>query len=678
MIAASPIRRSVLVVGFLLCASLSVCSQTTKRDTTSSPPPNPRLYVLDELVVTSLRIPSTARRSPAPVSLISRAEIEREGASSLGEILMAVPGISLKDYGAASGLKTISQRGMGTEHTLILLNGMPINNMLTGSLDFGSFPAEEVEQVEVVRGGQSASFGASAVAGVVNIVTRPAKSLLSTRLAAGSFGERDGVMSVGNLGEVMAWRVSGGAGHTDGDYPYKFSNGPVIYDLVRSNAESDSWRCSGDVSAALSPALRLKVSGLFTESRRGVAGVVTSPFSMSRASQHDQQGILQASLVHIVSLESWWETKVQGLYSYQQYGDPDIVVGGIAVNNNSRSTEGRAESQFHTSLTKGTRLTIGGDLAAARCLGNAISGEPSREELGIFAVGEQTIQMVPESVIVLSIQPALRYEVVSETADAFSPQIGFQLLMVPGVEREISKHLLRLHGSVGNNFRTPTFNELYYSGGGGRGNPNLRPERSTAYDLGVSLSLSGGGEHECDATLFYIDMSDRIIWTSAGSGSTTPKNLRSVVARGVEVSYGWRWSDLGLHLTASYTRSRTEKTSADYPGDSNLHTLVPYAPQEVVSWIFGWDGDLALGAMRACGFSISGSHVGFRYTSEDNTSYLPGYTVVKASVVVGFGFWNATELLRLDVRNLLNEEYQVMLGYPMPPRSYQISFELTM
>lgn len=637
-----------------------------------------RSYALEEFLVTSARIPSTALRSPVPVTLIQRIDIERSGAASLGDILAAGPGVFIKDYGTSSGIKTISQRGLGTEHTLVLLNGMPVNSVQNGSLDFGTIPAEEIERVELIRGGQSASFGANAVAGVVNVVTRAMKGEnASARFGVGSFGEREMSASVGSGEEDVRWRVSGGIQREEGDFPFIFNNGPAVYHLTRSNAEYNAIRLSGHLDLALTDVLRLQTTALYLASNRGVPGVITSPFSSSRASQRDQQGIVQLGVQQTLSAHSWWELRLQSLYAYQHYADPDIVVGGVPIDNSFRNAEQRMELQYHTDLGGLTRYTIGGDVVHAAAEGNTASGSPHRLQGGLFLVGEHCVPIGPDSTVLLTIHPALRYDQVDKSQDAFSPQIGLQLLLFRIDTSRPLNHMLRIHGTVGRNFRTPTFNELYYSGGGGMGNPHLRPERSTTFDLGAGLSLAGLGAHELDLTWFGVDMHDRIVWTTSGTATTTPKNLRNVMATGLELTYSWIWSGAGTALSFAYSRTRSEKVTPDFPGDPNLNTQIPYVPQELLSGMLSWGEDLDVGPLRRCDVTFSASRVGFRFSTEDNTSFLPSSMLYNSDVTLGLECFGARAALRVDIRNLLDESYAIMPGYPMPSRSYKLALTLS-
>jgi iron complex outermembrane receptor protein len=636
-----------------------------------------RSYALNEVVITSARIPSTALRSPAVVSLISRIDIERSGATTLGDILMTGPGIFIKDYGGQTGLKTISQRGLGTEHTLVLLNGMPVNSMQNGLLDLGTIPSEEIDRVELVRGGQSASFGANAVAGVVNLITRQQEgSEITARYGVASFGETEAGVSAGTGGPNIQWRIAGAVQHMDGDYPFTFSNGPTHFALTRTNAGMNARRCSGTLDAALTNTLRVRASGLYLESERGVPGIVTGPYSSSRADQRDQQGILQTGFLQTISPTTWWEVKLQGVYSYQRYADPDVVVNGKAINNVFRSQEGRAEAQYHADIESFGRITAGIDAVRAEGEGNTLAVSPLRTEGGVFFLSEHRWLPVRDSTLIVSFHPALRFDRVGGIADAFSPQIGVQALYSPEAENSPDPAILRLHGTVGRNFRTPTFNELYYSGGGGIGNPSLSPEYATTYDLGVGLSAAACGYHQFDATWFGASMTDRIIWVAAGVGAVTPKNVRKVLSRGVELSYAWSWPDAGTRVTASYSLSHTEKRSEDFPGDPNVSKQLPYAPEELLSCSAAWGSELNIGPLTRCDVTGTITRVGYRFTTEDDESFLPTYGVVGVAVALGFQCFGLHATLKTDFHNLLDESYEVMMGYPMPGRSYRCTVTL--
>ncbi|MEO8168745.1 MAG: TonB-dependent receptor plug domain-containing protein, partial [bacterium] len=147
-----------------------------------------REFTYPEVIVTATRIPQIASLSASPITVLDQKEIQRTNATSLADLLGSVPGLFVKDYGGSSGLKTVAQRGLGPEHTLVLVNGMRVSTPQNNLVDLGLTSADEIDRVEVIHGGNSAAFGADAVAGVVNIVTSPGRDVLKASAGVGSFG----------------------------------------------------------------------------------------------------------------------------------------------------------------------------------------------------------------------------------------------------------------------------------------------------------------------------------------------------------------------------------------------------------------------------------------------------------------------------------------------------------
>jgi outer membrane cobalamin receptor len=189
------------------------------------------------------------------------------------------------------------------------------------------------------------------------------------------------------------------------------------------------------------------------------------------------------------------------------------------------------------------------------------------------------------------------------------------------------------------------------------------------------VSFVAFGEHHLDVTLFDVSMRDRIIWVAAGSGIVTPKNLRDVRSRGLELAYVF--SSGGAALSVQYTRSRSEKTSADYDGDPNINVQLPYLPQEMAGARGSYLFDVRSGVLESIECSGGFTFVGHRFVTEDNGPFLPGYRVFHAGagVRLQLGHWRAR--VSGEVGNLLNASYEVMPGYPMPPRNARVRFDVS-
>ncbi|HJU87525.1 MAG TPA: TonB-dependent receptor, partial [Gemmatimonadota bacterium] len=164
---------------------------------TASPlPAQPPVVEADPLVVTLSTLPFPLSVAPGSVTVIDRQAIEASRAVTLDEVLRASPFVDLSRAGGRGGLTTVTLRGGDPNFTLVLLDGVPINdptNLLGGSFDFSTLSVDNVERVEIVRGPLSSRFGTEAMAGVVHVVSRRGRTRpgWEAELAAGSFGGRE-------------------------------------------------------------------------------------------------------------------------------------------------------------------------------------------------------------------------------------------------------------------------------------------------------------------------------------------------------------------------------------------------------------------------------------------------------------------------------------------------------
>ena len=159
-------------------------------------PDSEKTFPMKEVVVTATGSPVPIGSSPSRVTRLSRESIEMMNGSTLGVILRDAPGLLVREYGAGGALQTVSFRGMAGEQTLVLLDGAPINNVQLGLADLRLVPVDQIERIELVRGGGSSLYGANAVGGVINVMTNSASRESESVLdgSAGSFGDRKSVV----------------------------------------------------------------------------------------------------------------------------------------------------------------------------------------------------------------------------------------------------------------------------------------------------------------------------------------------------------------------------------------------------------------------------------------------------------------------------------------------------
>src|SRR6201997_2705794 len=137
-----------------------------------TPTPSPFDTETEPVVVSATRFDIPLDQSPASVSVISSEDIEQKQIQRMSDALREVPGLSVVQTGTAGQLTSVFTRGLRSEHTQVLLDGIPINQGLLGAFDFANLTIDDIDRVEVVRGPQSTLYGPRALAGVIQIFTK--------------------------------------------------------------------------------------------------------------------------------------------------------------------------------------------------------------------------------------------------------------------------------------------------------------------------------------------------------------------------------------------------------------------------------------------------------------------------------------------------------------------------
>ncbi|MDQ6622278.1 MAG: TonB-dependent receptor plug domain-containing protein, partial [Verrucomicrobiota bacterium] len=142
-----------------------------------------------EIVVSATRVPIEEETSPATVTVVAAEDFAEKQIKRVADALREVPGLAVTQSGAPGSLTSVFTRGLRSEHTQVLLDGIPINQGLQGAFNFADLTVDDIDRIEVVRGPQSTLYGPSALAGVIQIFTRrgsgPASGAVSVE--GGSF-----------------------------------------------------------------------------------------------------------------------------------------------------------------------------------------------------------------------------------------------------------------------------------------------------------------------------------------------------------------------------------------------------------------------------------------------------------------------------------------------------------
>lgn len=488
-----------------------------------SPVPAPTPTASESVVVTATLFPEDERAIGSATTVITRARIEASGVTSALDLLRTVPGVDVSQQGGSGGLTSVFLRGTNSTQTLVLVDGVRVNSPYFAGYDFSALTTENIERIEIIRGPFSALYGSDAIGGVIQIFTRAGSGATTGRgtLEAGSAGQRQGSAFVSAAAGPAAVSASFRDVRVDGDRPnedWREKNGSVrletrFADDVHVAVEGsilDGETGNPGAVGAFDPTAR----GNFREERIAV------PVSFSPADGHRMNVLLGATDLK------------------PSFRDP---FNGFSSDTDASTWQGRVSDSW----TSGAHtLTVLGswDRWSVDDRSNFGTNLDNREST-LWGAGAQDDVKLGSFVATAGV----RYDRHSEFGSAWSPRATLAWLSTDA--------LWKLRVSAGRAFRAPTVGELYYPF---FGNPDLKPERSSSYEVGVERYFAGG---RAEISLFWNDLTNLIAPDFLTSQNV---NLGRARTRGVEADWQVRL-DSRLDADVSYTYLDAQDLVKDAP-----------------------------------------------------------------------------------------------------------------
>jgi outer membrane cobalamin receptor len=625
--------------------------------------------VAETLVVSASQIDQPLSRTADSVTIITGHELEARQIATLGGALATVPGFTVARTGGPGTLTSLFPRGGESDFTLVLIDGIRAN-AFGGGADLSQIPLADVERVEVVRGPQSAIFGADAIGGVVQIITRQggaptAGALLET-------GSRDTrrfqASTTGGIG-TLRWQA--GADYFDeagftGEAP---ASGELVTNddaQARQAWVGGGWR--GQRGTDIQGTFR------YVDTDRGAPGPYGSDpagrfFGVDRVSRgNTERRVVGARVVHP------WTGPASRVRQRVEFDIADYDLGFLSSFGVSRSETQRSHVRVQTdaALDPGVGISAGvewlGESARSSFIEQGGVEVPvERRVVGTFAEGRWNGHQR------LSVQAGLRVEHVTREAFAVN---GFSDDAVTSINPKVSlswlvsrslpgdRHWTRVRAAAGTGIRPPDVFEIAFTD-----NPGLEPERSKSVEVGVTQALAAGAI-QLDATAFVNQYDDLII--SVGSLRDVSRyrtdNVSNARARGVELGAAWQLAN-GMSARIAYTWLDTEiravDNSAQAPSPYRVGDALLRRPRHSGSATLTWTHQRGsvFAAVDSRGEALdaepSFGPSGGLYQNPGRTVTDLGGTLRLVRGVEAFA----------RVLNLLNREYEDVLGYPSPGRT---------
>ncbi len=499
------------------------------------PPPAPvAIGFVDEsrtIVVTAARTEQAVGDSAVATQVIRREAIEASGAENLAELLEEQPGLQVLRAFAGAGGAGVQMQGLDPKYTLILVDGQRATGRVNNTIDLSRFPAEDIEQVEIVKGPGSALYGSDAIAGVINIITRKTRRAREAEAHAshGSFDTQDLSGRVGLRRGRWGTGLSAGWHHTRG-----FDRDPGTL-ATTGNAQNilnlSQWtelRVRSDVKlVATADAQQRDLRGVDSGATRAVFDRRNLTRTASLTFGPEITWAVPARL-RLTGHIAYFDDR----YSLDQRGSDDLD-----ELQRTRDTLGQISAQYDH-LVAGKHMFTAGVETQLEGLSTPRleTGRGARQRLGLFVQDEWRVLADSRLVIV----PGGRFDLDSQFGAYATPRLALRVDPHPD---------LTLRASAGLGYRAPSFRELYLSfanpSAGYRvtGNPDLVPE--TSRGLTVGFLVRAGSFAQLEAHAFANDLRN-LITTDTTSAMAVGQslfqyiNIGSARTRGLEAVFGLR------------------------------------------------------------------------------------------------------------------------------------------
>lgn len=651
---------------FLLACSVSMLSnaQNVDNDTIDNS------YQLQDIIITENKKKNEIT-STAPLYIISNKSLNIAGITDIADALNRIPGITIRDYGGAGGMKTVSVRSFGTQHTGVSYDGIMLSDCQSGQIDLSRYSLENVDDISLVIGDNDDIFlpakNASLPAIInINTIKSPTNDLLphlTSQLKIGSFGYISPfVRYEQNLSHSFALSAIGEFVYAENDYPFTLRNISVVTKERRTNSRMKSGHGEANFIWNINKHNQLDGKLYYYDNDRLLPGQVRYYTNLSNEKLRDQNFFAQLGYrtfngnnlsFKFKAKYNWAESKYKdGSYSdgikdadYWQreiYSSACILYTPFAdwafsyaadysFNNMNSSLSTDTRPYRHTILQSATikyktsRISIIGKLLYSLYFNDAQYGKSAK------------------NLRKLSPSLSMSYKIFNDKN-------------------------IYVRASYKNIFRSPTFNESYFYH---FGSTDLLPETTDQYNIGFTFLKNVSNNTSLKITLdgYMNHVKDKIVAVPYNMFIWTNVNIGKVKVLGFDATanLSYKFSDRhSLIFTTSYSiQSAKNRTNPDSP---YYGYQIAYTPLHSGSVSLCYENPWVNVTLHGTGMSSRSAN-----NEHYEDSNIPGFFDTGITLFRSFKVLKNEITLKGDIKNLFNKQYEIVKAYPMPGISYQFS-----
>ncbi|GAB4328570.1 MAG: hypothetical protein Kow0037_03010 [Calditrichia bacterium] len=632
----------------------------------------PQPLQLTPVVVTRTR-PGSGTENLGVGQVLGPGELSRYRNEDFSEVLQKVAGLEVLSSSGKGGPVKVSIHGGSSNQVLVLLDGIRLNNPETGEVDLALVDLKELEKIEIVRQGNAAVFGNQAFDGVIRLYSKNENSTTNLRLnsSVGSFETAEGGIRAGAAWKTLSFKTGYRQNWSRQNYTYNYRDAQI--------ERQNSWYRNATAFGQLGLATDRMQGKLLFHQRRSIRGLPSTPFNEQipavpsvpfNPRQEQIQKQLQGYIKFILNKYSLLELRagLQQLWQNSRYAD-DGVPRKLRYDTDQLNRQVNGGGELTIFPGNEAEIKIGGEWLweyleqRNNLVITAIPAKNNRKSYSFYGTVNFPLLQKYAGIEKLEAVAALRFQKYFSEAGHWYPYAG--LALVPSVLPS-----LRIFGNYAEGVRYPDFNSLFWVGDArAQGNPNLLPEKKKGGYLQIIYQPLRAGLTSIDLSAFSEKVDNLIFWHRRFDGVWEPRNEQRIKKWGWDLRLLQPIVPGKLDLSINYSRlfTRNEKEDPVINGKKLV-----FAPEHT------WHLTLH---HHSNNWNLLAD---FRQVSEKETvisnsegTQIPAFKVLDFSINRLFHLTEKLEAeLGLQIKNLTNEDYQLLLGYPMPGRAFYIHSQI--
>ena len=597
-------NQSKLLMSAVLVLHLNLFSQETTP-----------VQELDTIVIKSTRIDLPFKENSRTITVITSEDIKNSAATNVADILQQVAGVDIRRRGTGGGQADLYIRGGGFDQTLVLIDGIKMDDAQTGHHTMNAaLPIEVIERIEIIKGPAARVFGQNAFTGAINIVTKKRLSnTVSANIEAGSFGQLNGSVTVGKEFKNAAIIAHVGALTSDG---------------YRKNSDYNNYNyfLKGVFNKKQQP---IEVVATFFDKKFGAQNFYTPEAYGFNEYEETQNSLLGVSTTFKtdkfkITPRAYWK-RGQDIFLLKR-DDPSFY-RNLHITN-------KAGVEVNAAYTSNYGITgFGIDVSRVAISSNNL-GDRDRKMANLFL--EHRFKFAEGAI---DITPGIAVTYFSD----------FKFHAFPGLDLGIVvSENLKVYGNLGVTYRIPTYTDLYYKDASTNGNPDLKPEEAFAQEIGLKYNSK---RFTSSLAFFNRDATNLIdyVRTNTTDSKYTATNITKVNTKGFELNTAYRFKINNLNQMVSFGYNFLDDDILDQNKDLSRYSLNTLKHQ----FITRFTSKL---------FKNISQNIIYRHSER---AIGTSYNVWDASVNVAFKSFNLT----VTANNIFDAAYIESGFVPMPPRS---------